>query len=151
MVSRSQIILAERSLASRGILHELDKLITAPSHSAPLKALFAETQQKISASDNADTQEAYLPGLLSRAQIQALKIAANQTLGQISGPPGTGKSYTIATVAAEQVLRGKSVLIVAHTDVAVDVIADKLEQQFQLGSSLIRAGSPQFIKVLKTR
>lgn len=151
MVSRSQIILAERSLASRGILHELDKLITAPSHSAPLKALFAETQQKISASDNADTQEAYLPGLLSRAQIQALKIAANQTLGQISGPPGTGKSYTIATVAAEQVLRGKSVLIVAHTDVAVDVIADKLEQQFQLGSSLIRAGSPQFIKVLKNQ
>lgn len=151
MVSRSQIILAERSQASRGILHELDKLITAPSHSAPLKALFAETQQKISASDNADTQEAYLPGLLSRAQIQALKIAANQTLGQISGPPGTGKSYTIATVAAEQVLRGKSVLIVAHTDVAVDVIADKLEQQFQLGSSLIRAGSPQFIKVLKNQ
>ncbi|MGI2196582.1 DEAD/DEAH box helicase [Shewanella baltica] len=151
MVSRSQIILAERSLASRGILHELDKLITAPSHSAPLKALFAETQQKISASDNADTQEAYLPGLLSRAQIQALKIAANQTLGQISGPPGTGKSYTTATVAAEQVLRGKSVLIVAHTDVAVDVIADKLEQQFQLGSSLIRAGSPQFIKVLKNQ
>ncbi|SUI72426.1 putative DNA helicase [Shewanella baltica] len=150
-VSRSQIILAERSLASRGILHELDKLITAPELSAPLKALFAETQQTRSTSDNVDTQEDYLPGLLSRAQIQALKIAASSTLGQISGPPGTGKSYTIATVAAEQVLRGKSVLIVAHTDVAVDVIADKLQQQFQLGSSLIRAGSPQFIKILKTQ
>ena len=81
--------------------------------------------------------------------MKALHIAANNTLGQISGPPGTGKSYTIATVAAEQILRGKSVLIVAHTDVAVDVIADKLQQQFQLGSSLIRAGSAQFIKQLK--
>ncbi|MCS6119402.1 AAA family ATPase [Shewanella baltica] len=151
MVSRSQIILAERSQASRGILHELDSLITAPSHSAPLQALFGQAPTRDSVSHNVDTQEHYLPGLLSRAQIQALKIAANQTLGQISGPPGTGKSYTIATVAAEQVLRGKSVLIVAHTDVAVDVIADKLEQQFQLGSSLIRAGSPQFIKVLKNQ
>nr|MBP7664656.1 AAA family ATPase [Shewanella sp.] len=151
LVSRSQIILAERSIASRGILHELDKLMTAPEPSAPLKALFAETQQTTSISASVYTQEAYLPGLLSRAQIQALKIAANHTLGQISGPPGTGKSYTIATVAAEQVLRGKSVLIVAHTDVAVDVIADKLQQQFQLGSSLIRAGSPQFIKVLKNQ
>ncbi|MGL5471751.1 MAG: AAA domain-containing protein, partial [Shewanella sp.] len=153
MVSRSQIILAERSIASRGILHELDKLSTTLAFSAPLQALFADTPptgiNNISAS--VETQEAYLPGLLSRAQIQALKIAANHTLGQISGPPGTGKSYTIATVAAEQVLRGKSVLIVAHTDVAVDVIADKLQQQFQLGSSLIRAGSPQFIKVLKNQ
>ncbi|MBO6228294.1 MAG: DNA2/NAM7 family helicase, partial [Shewanella sp.] len=151
MVSRSQIILAERSQASRGILHELDNLITAPSHSAPLQALFGQAPTRDSVSHNVDTQENYLPGLLSRAQIQALKVAANQTLGQISGPPGTGKSYTIATVAAEQVLRGKSVLIVAHTDVAVDVIADKLQQQFQLGSSLIRAGSPQFIKVLKNQ
>ncbi|AEG09993.1 hypothetical protein Sbal183_3610 [Shewanella baltica OS183] len=151
MVSRSQIILAERSQASRGILHELDSLITAPSHSAPLQALFGQAPTRDSVSHNVDTQEHYLPGLLSRAQIQALKVAANHTLGQISGPPGTGKSYTIATVAAEQVLRGKSVLIVAHTDVAVDVIADKLEQQFQLGSSLIRAGSPQFIKVLKNQ
>lgn len=151
MVSRSQIILAERSQASRGILHELDNLITAPSLSAPLQALFEQAPTRDSVNHNVDTQEAYLPGLLSRAQIQALKVAANQTLGQISGPPGTGKSYTIATVAAEQVLRGKSVLIVAHTDVAVDVIADKLQQQFQLGSSLIRAGSPQFIKVLKNQ
>lgn len=151
MVSRSQIILAERSQASRGILHELDNLITAPSHSAPLQALFGQAPTRDSVSHNVDTQENYLPGLLSRAQIQALKVAANHTLGQISGPPGTGKSYTIATVAAEQVLRGKSVLIVAHTDVAVDVIADKLQQQFQLGSSLIRAGSPQFIKVLKNQ
>ncbi|UWG64092.1 AAA family ATPase [Shewanella xiamenensis] len=151
MVSRSQIILAERSQASRGILHELDNLITAPSLSAPLQALFEQAPTRDSVNHNVDTQEAYLPGLLSRAQIQALKVAANHTLGQISGPPGTGKSYTIATVAAEQVLRGKSVLIVAHTDVAVDVIADKLQQQFQLGSSLIRAGSPQFIKVLKNQ
>lgn len=151
LVSRSQIILAERSLASRGILHELDKLITAPSLSAPLHALFGQAPTQDSVSHNVDTQEDYLPGLLSRAQIQVLKVAANHTLGQISGPPGTGKSYTIATVAAEQVLRGKSVLIVAHTDVAVDVIADKLQQQFQLGSSLIRAGSPQFIKILKNQ
>ncbi len=149
-VSRSQLILAERSLASRGVLHEMELLLAKSSSelSPPIQALFGE--QGTSDSLPIATQEDCLPGVLSLAQIKALNIAANNSLGQISGPPGTGKSYTIATVAAEQILRGKSVLIVAHTDVAVDVIADKLQQQFQLGSSLIRAGSPQFIRQLKS-
>ncbi|KIO38298.1 DEAD/DEAH box helicase [Shewanella sp. cp20] len=150
LVSRSQLVLAERSLASRGILHELDMLVAAPELSPPLQALFAE-QPPAPSNKHIETQQDCLPGLLSTPQTQALEIAANHTLGQISGPPGTGKSYTIATIAAEQILRGKSVLIAAHTDVAVDVIADKLAQQFQLGSSLIRAGSPQFIKQLKAQ
>ncbi|QYJ96946.1 AAA family ATPase [Shewanella alkalitolerans] len=151
LVSRSQLVLAERSLASRGILHELDLLMATTELSPPLQALFAEQQPSLQSKRQITTQQDCLPGLLSNAQMQALDIAANHTLGQISGPPGTGKSYTIATIAAEQILRGKSVLIAAHTDVAVDVIADKLQQQFQLGSSLIRAGSPQFIKQLKSQ
>ncbi len=152
-VSRSQLILAERSLASRGILHEMEQLLIEPNSalSLPLKAFFSESLYREGDKvEESVTQEDCLPGVFSQAQIKAINIAANNSIGQISGPPGTGKSYTIATVAAEQILRGKSVLIVAHTDVAVDVIADKLQQQFQLGSSLIRAGSPQFIRQLKS-
>ncbi|MCP8969564.1 AAA domain-containing protein [Ectobacillus ponti] len=38
------------------------------------------------------------------------------------GPPGTGKTYTLARAAANHYLKGKRVLIVAHSNAAVDVL-----------------------------
>ena len=38
----------------------------------------------------------------------------------IWGPPGTGKTYTMAQIAKEGLQKGKSVLIVAHSNVSVD-------------------------------
>ena len=38
------------------------------------------------------------------------------------GPPGTGKTYTLARVAANKYFQGKKVLILAHSNQAVDVL-----------------------------
>lgn len=38
------------------------------------------------------------------------------------GPPGTGKTYTIARVAANKYFQGKQVLILSHSNQAVDVL-----------------------------
>lgn len=95
LVSRSQLVLAERSLASRGILHELDLLMATPDLSPPLQALFAEQQPSPQSKRQVTTQQDCLPGLLSNAQMQALNIAANHTLGQISGPPGTDRKSVV--------------------------------------------------------
>ncbi|KON88476.1 DNA helicase [Sporosarcina globispora] len=38
------------------------------------------------------------------------------------GPPGTGKTYTLARVAANKYFKGQSVLILAHSNQAIDVL-----------------------------
>jgi hypothetical protein len=38
------------------------------------------------------------------------------------GPPGTGKTYTLARVAANKYFQGKKVLVLAHSNQAVDVL-----------------------------
>ena len=44
----------------------------------------------------------------------------------IWGPPGTGKSQTITSLIANQVLRGENVLVVSEKKVALDVIYNRL-------------------------
>lgn len=46
--------------------------------------------------------------------------------GVVSGPPGTGKSQTIANILAECAARGKSVLFVAQKRAALDVVLRRL-------------------------
>jgi AAA domain len=38
------------------------------------------------------------------------------------GPPGTGKTYTLARVAANKYFQGKKILVLAHSNQAVDVL-----------------------------
>ena len=142
----SMLIFVERSKSSRGILHELGEIINADHLSPPIEACI--DARKIQPT-NKSLKYDYLPGLLSTPQKKIISISANSHLGCASGPPGTGKSYTIAAVAAEHMARGKSVLIVANQDEALNVIAEKLDQTFGLSDISIRAGQRAFFKKLK--
>ena len=143
----SMLVLVERSTSSRGVIHELDQINDSETLSSPLNALYSE--QAKSNAKPASVQYEYLPGLLSKAQQKIITIAAHESIGCVSGPPGTGKSYTIAATAAENMSRHQSVLIVAHTEAALEVIGDKLEQNFNLGDVSIRAGKKEYLKQLK--
>nr|WP_275441648.1 AAA domain-containing protein [Psychrobium sp. MM17-31] len=144
----SMLAFVERASSSRGVLHELESIAELNSVSAPLVELFSDNKQQFKA--NKKLKYGYLPGLLSTPQQKVISIAANAQLGCVSGPPGTGKSYTIAAVAAEHMARGESVLIIANNDAALDVIGDKLEQNFGLGGVSVRAGKKEFLKQLKS-
>lgn len=146
----SMLLFVERSSSSRGVLHELESIINANEQSAPICKLFNQTFEKRAVRLREPILKYdFLPGLLSTPQKKVIHIAANADLGCVSGPPGTGKSYTIAAVAAEHMARGESVLIVANNDVALDVIAAKLACNFNLGEVSIRAGQKAFLKQLK--
>jgi len=132
-------------------IHELEEVIKSDSLSPPLSELLLPSQKSFNNSEVIKPLKYdYLPGLLSIPQKKIISIAANANLGCASGPPGTGKSYTIAAIAAEHMARGESVLIVANNDAALDVIADKLDDNFGLSDVLIRAGQKEFLKKLKT-
>ncbi|MEK4200055.1 DEAD/DEAH box helicase [Cytobacillus sp. FSL K6-0265] len=69
------------------------------------------------------------------------------------GPPGTGKTYTLARVAANKYLKNQRILVVAHSNQAVDVLMAEVYQfllkkeKYNLGD-LLRYGrqSDEFMK-----
>ena len=64
---------------------------------------------------------------LSDAKKEIIFSARKNPLTVVSGPPGTGKSYTIAAVILDHLLAGKRVLFVSRMDKAVDVVVSWLE------------------------
>ena len=46
----------------------------------------------------------------------------------MTGPPGTGKSYTITAIVLDALLSGQTVLVASQMDKAVEVVADMVER-----------------------
>ena len=76
-------------------------------------------------------------------QIKALESALGRNLTFIWGPPGTGKTYAIGTITEHLYRAGRSVLIVSHTNTAVDQaikhVAKSMENHLEQGA-VIRIG-----------
>ena len=66
---------------------------------------------------------------IARGQENAYDHALNSPITVIWGPPGTGKTYTMAMISAEFLRQGKRVLIVSHSNVSVDNVAKQIYSQ----------------------
>ncbi len=74
------------------------------------------------------------PDLATTQDISAVPKGQNEVLDKLQqddivtvwGPPGTGKTYTMAKIAMEYMRSGKSVLIVSHSNVSVDGVIKKV-------------------------
>ena len=53
------------------------------------------------------------------------------TVVSVTGPPGTGKSHTIANILAHSMAKGQRVLVTARTAEAISVVRDKLPTSLQ--------------------
>lgn len=112
------VALVPMSPDTRQALAELGELTRLDPDSPPLKALL-----EIPAKKNKIIEiDHLLPASLSNPQKQLLTSAANFPLTVVIGPPGTGKSFTIAAIALTHAARGESVLIAARQDQALAVI-----------------------------
>jgi AAA domain-containing protein len=81
---------------------------------------------------------------------QSEAVAASLGLDTIFiwGPPGTGKTYTIGEIGAQLFNKGQSLLLVSHTNSAVDQallkIADKVNDKASLeAGKVLRIGEPK--------
>jgi DNA replication ATP-dependent helicase Dna2 len=70
----------------------------------------------------------------------------------VEGPPGTGKTTLIASVASELASEDKRVLIISHTNVAVDNALERIVKISPgLAGSVIRIGHPAKVSVTMRR
>ncbi len=85
---------------------------------------------------------------IPRGQEIAIKTVLNSDITIIWGPPGTGKTYTMANLAKQFVQQGKSVLIVSHSNISVDNVIKQIEHQLRashlvdplIGGKILRYG-----------
>jgi len=147
--SGALVALVPRGSGSRGIAHELQQLQAASELSPPLRQLLGEPAPAAKAAAVSSPEN--LPAQLSAAQCRALDNAARYPLSQISGPPGTGKSYTLAALALDRYLQGESVLLVSRSEQAVKVIAQKLRDDFGLRDGVLECDGQGQLKGLRER
>lgn len=77
--------------------------------------------------ESVDTDTAYLPVTADASQLRAINMAAAGVSFVLHGPPGTGKSQTIAAMISNALAKGKTVLFVAEKMAALQVVQKRLE------------------------
>ncbi|MGB0429662.1 MAG: AAA domain-containing protein [Bacteroidia bacterium] len=128
------------------ILKELDEMIESPSLSTPLsEILTGQTNDILNYQNN---KPFMVPTALNKSQAQVLKNAYSYSNSIVIGPPGTGKSYTIAALVADAIRQGKSILVTSAKNQAVDVVMQKIEDDLGLEKTCIRAGGKGDYKTL---
>ncbi|HWO03052.1 MAG TPA: DEAD/DEAH box helicase [Blastocatellia bacterium] len=145
-VTASVAALIAKSVETRGVLNELSEIAEGASVSQPVQELLSESTKIF----GAPPRPGRVPAVLSDAQQKVMELATTRPVTLVIGPPGTGKSFTIAALAIEHVSRGQSVLIASSMNHAVDVVGEKIEHQFGLKGCVIRGGDKQYLKSLKS-
>lgn len=127
VVDANVLWLAERSRIGATSAFELTQLADAPKLSEPLLQVLGQRSRP--APGRASTPDA-LPLSLTASQRQALVQAATSTLSVLNGPPGTGKTFSIASMVVDRVLQGERVLVVCGNQHAADVVHARLAEGF---------------------
>ena len=132
--------IVEKSKSSRNVLHEIDEIKERHIFNDMLQGFFSRRKIEIN-STNTSGKTIYVPSNLSDSQLGIIQAVKSNDVTVVIGPPGTGKSYTIASLALDQVYHNKSVLICSKSDQAVDVLQDKIVNDLGVKGLSIRAGS----------
>lgn len=151
------IILAPKQEGQGTVVEELSSILTNAKDKTALDFLLLEDalavgnpisvvddQTTSGFSEPATAEDAnwhnLFPFDLSDTQKEIVLNARKNSLTVVSGPPGTGKSYTIAAIILDHLLGGKRVLFVSRMDKAVDVVSTWLEE-FVGPYSVARSGA----------
>lgn len=150
------LILAPRQEGEGTVVEELAKILLNAKDKTALDFLlmenalaagnpvsFLEDQTKDGFKESQHVEATWhnlFPFDLSDTQKKIVLNARKNNLTVVSGPPGTGKSYTIAAIILDHLLGGRRVLFVSRMDKAVDVVSSWLEE-FVGPFSVARSGA----------
>lgn len=96
-----------------------------------------------------DTQTIYFPNKYNDEQIAIIKKARFNNKVLVQGPPGTGKSHTIANLICHLLANGKKLLVTAYTKRALEVLKDKLPEEFKALTVNLLSGDSSSIQDLE--
>ncbi len=149
LLPASCLAISSLSKNVRGVLNELQQMAEPhTSYSPPLMALFGQEPDSPKPAGHAELP---VPANLSPSQYAILQSVHTNSLSMVSGPPGTGKTFTAAALALDQIKRNKTVLLASRNDTALDAFQDILENSYQMDELIIRAGHSGHQKRLKKK
>lgn len=153
LLCASSMALIRRPTEARGVLTELQEMANRGTMSTPLSAIFGDAANP---PPNGAThapvmsRRSVLVGAeLSHAQTRVLRQAEHRPLTLVIGPPGTGKSFTIAQIILDAVARGQTVLLSSKMNKAVDVVVEKLKPHLGSLTIILRGGDRRYRDELK--
>ncbi len=140
--------IVKKSLLSQGTIFELDEIFASNDMLKSLHSSLYNGKKFFFKNPRIEP----IPCVLSKAQEKIIVNTKKYPTSIVIGPPGTGKSYTISATALEYFVNRKSVLIVSSTEQSLDVIKDKLINEFAVEkNAIIRCGSGGYHKELKNQ
>src|SRR5262249_9701521 len=109
LLCASAMALVRRPTEARGVLTELQEMSNRGNMSQPLATIFGEAVPSVERKRSGGGEDSLRPMLcgaeLSHAQERVLRQAESRPLTLVIGPPGTGKSFTIAQIILDAVAR----------------------------------------------
>jgi superfamily I DNA and/or RNA helicase len=148
-VSSSLIIgIFNKPKGSLGVLNELNVLQNKTKANPLLSQFFGLSEIFFY---DLKYRETYIPASLSKPQLSAIFKSDAYPISMILGPPGTGKSFTIASLALDAICNDKSVLIVSKNSQATRVIANIIEKDFGVRGKLVKADNQRYKRGLSSR
>jgi very-short-patch-repair endonuclease len=129
--SGAALYLANKS--SPYLLADLDRMAAHPDgfvrDDRPLSVLLRPPDEEIRPElEQLDIHEVVFPFPSNGPQRRVVDAVEKNRIVVVQGPPGNGKSLTIANLAAHLVSEGKSVLVCSHKEQALTVVRDKLDE-----------------------
>lgn len=118
------IFLPTDSSFTAGAARDLDAIASWPTERLARTALAAAVG--IEARTSIDQVAAIDAGPLNSEQLKAVRYACEAPLTVVTGPPGTGKSQAIVSMAASVLMGGGSVLVASKNHQALDAVEDRL-------------------------
>jgi very-short-patch-repair endonuclease len=118
------IFLPSDSSFTAGAARDLDEIATWPLERMARTAL----APILGLSDVASSSDIHAVniGALNAEQLRSVRYACAEPLTVVTGPPGTGKSQAIVSMAASVLLSGGSVVVASKNHQALDAVEDRL-------------------------
>jgi len=143
LYNKSMVFAGENRIYNFNLLQDLDEL----KKKNDLEETSLAYLLKRESTSSIENRTLILPFQANEYQIKAIQSVFDNALTVITGPPGTGKSQFIMNLLINILHYKKSVLFVSHTNEAVNVVSDKLNDDFK--NIIIRTGRKEYRQELK--
>ena len=138
----------KKPAGTRGVLSELSQLAEMEIRNPLLYQILGYMELR---ANELEYRQVHVPVSLSEAQQDVFFSSDKNDITIVIGPPGTGKSFTIAALASECVSRGKSVLIASKNNQAGKVVSDKIENDLGLKNIVLKTSRKSYWRTISSR